>query len=46
MLELRFPAKFKKDYKRIKRQGKDLSKLERTFEASVYQEALPDTIHA
>ena len=28
MMELRFTAKFKKDYKRIKRQGKDISKLE------------------
>ena len=33
MLELRFTAKFKKDYKRVKRQGRDLSKLERTLEA-------------
>ena len=40
MLELRFTAKFKKDYKRIKRQGKDLSKLERTLEALVRQEVL------
>ena len=32
MLELRFTAKFKKDYKRVKRQGKDLSKLGRTLE--------------
>ena len=29
MMELRFTAKFKKDYKRIKKQGKDLSKLDR-----------------
>lgn len=28
MLELRFTAKFKKDYKRIQKQGKDLAKLE------------------
>ena len=42
MLELRFTTKFKKDYKRIKRQGKDLSKLERTLEALVCQEVLPD----
>ena len=41
MLELRFTAKFKKDYKRIKRQGKDLSKLESTLEALVHGEALP-----
>ena len=42
MLELRFTAKFKKDYKRIKRQGKDLSKLESTLEALARGEALPD----
>ena len=40
MLELRFTAKFKKDYKRVKRQGKDLSKLERTLETLVRGEAL------
>ncbi|WP_308622800.1 type II toxin-antitoxin system YafQ family toxin [uncultured Enorma sp.] len=44
MLELRFTAKFKKDYKRIKRQGKDLSKLERTLEALVRQEVLPEAM--
>ena len=44
MLELRFTAKFKKDYKRVKRQGKDLSKLERTLEALVRGEALPDAM--
>ena len=32
MLELRFTSKFKKDYKRLKRQGKDLAKLEATLE--------------
>lgn len=32
MMELRFTAKFKKDYKRIKRQGKDISKLESALE--------------
>ena len=35
MLEPRFTAKFKKDYKCVKRQGKDLSKLERTLETPV-----------
>ena len=44
MLELRFTAKFKKDYKRIKRQGKDLSKLESTLEALARGEALPDSM--
>ena len=44
MLELKFTAKFKKDYKRVKRQGKDLSKLERALETLVRGEALPDTM--
>ena len=44
MLELRFTAKFKKDFKRIKRQGKDLSKLERALEALMRQEVLPETM--
>jgi mRNA interferase YafQ len=39
MLGLRFTAKFKKDYKRVKRQGKDLSKLESTLEALARGEA-------
>lgn len=44
MLELRFTAKFKKDYRRIKRQGKDLSKLEATLEALVHGEGLPEAM--
>lgn len=44
MLELRFTAKFKKDYKRIKRQGKDPSKLETTLEALVRGKNLPDAM--
>lgn len=44
MLELRFTSKFKKDYKRIKRQGKDLSKLEATLEALVRGESLPEAM--
>ena len=44
MLELRYTAKFKKDYKRVRRQGKDLSKLERTLETLVREEALPDAM--
>ena len=44
MLELRFTAKFKKDCKRVKRQGKDLSKLEWALEKLVRGEALPDTM--
>ena len=45
MPELRLTAKFKKDYKRVKRQGKDLLKLERTLETLVRGEALPDAMH-
>lgn len=44
MLELKFTAKFKKDYKRVKRQGEDLSKLERTLETLVRGEALPNAM--
>ena len=44
MMELRFTTKFKKDYKRIKRQGKDLSKLEATLEALVCGQALPEAM--
>ena len=45
MLGLRFTSKFKKDYKRVKKQGKDLSKLERTLEALMREEALPNAMH-
>lgn len=44
MMELRFTTKFKKDYNRIKRQGKDLSKLEVTLEALVCGQALPEAM--
>ena len=44
MLELRFTAKFKRDYKRIKKQGKDISKLEATLEALVREEDLPEAM--
>ena len=44
MLELRFTAKFKRDYKRIKKQGKDLSKLESVLEALVREEDLPEAM--
>lgn len=43
-MELKFTAKFKKDYKRIKRQGKDISRLESTLEALVHGEALPEAM--
>ena len=32
MLELKFTAKFKKDYKRAKKQGKNLAMLEEILE--------------
>lgn len=41
MLELKFTAKFKKDYKRAKKQGKDLEKLEKILEKLVCREELP-----
>lgn len=44
MMELRFTTKFKKDYKRIKRQGKDLSKLESVLEALVCGRTLPESM--
>ena len=44
MLELRFTTKFKKDYKRIKRQGKDIAKLESALEVLVRGEALPEVM--
>ena len=44
MLELKFTAKFKKDYKRIKKQGTDIAKLESTLETLVYGESLPEAM--
>ena len=44
MLELRFTAKFKRDYKRIKKQGKGLSKLETTLEALMHGDDLPEAM--
>lgn len=41
MLELKFTAKFKKDYKRAQKQGKDLKKLEKILEKLVCREELP-----
>lgn len=41
MLELEFTTKFKRDYKRIKRQGKDLGKLRTVLVALQRGEALP-----
>lgn len=44
MMELRFTTKFKRDYKRIKRQGKDIAKLESALEVLVRGEALPEVM--
>lgn len=44
MLELRFTSKFKKDYECLKRQGKDLVKLEATLEMLVRGEALSESM--
>lgn len=44
MMELRFTSKFKKDYRRIKRQGKDIAKLESALEALLLGEALPESM--
>lgn len=44
MLELRFAAKFKRDYERAKERGKDISKLELTLEALLRGEALPEAM--
>ena len=44
MMELRFTAKFKRGYKRAKKRGKDISKLELTLEALVRGEALPEAM--
>ena len=44
MLGLSFTSKFKRDYKRIKKQGKDLAKLEVVLETLVRGEPLPDAM--
>ena len=43
-MELRFTAKFKRDYERAKKRGKDISKLESALEALVRGEALPEAM--
>ena len=42
MYQLKFTAKFKKDFKRIKRQGKDLSKLRAALELLMQGQPLPE----
>lgn len=41
MLELEFTARFKRDYKRAKKQGRDLAKLRAVLEALQRNEVLP-----
>lgn len=43
MLSLEYTAKFKKDYKRAKRQGRDLGKLRKVLELLVRQTELPQS---
>ena len=44
MLGLRFTAKFKRDYRRVKRQGKNITKLESVLETLVRGESLPEVM--
>ncbi len=44
MLHLEFTTKFKKDFKRIKKQGKDLEKLKVAFKLLQTQSDLPTTL--
>lgn len=44
MLEIQFTSKFKKDYKRIKKQGKSLEKLEVVLEMLAKEEVLPESL--
>ncbi len=42
MLEIKFTNRFKRDYKRIKKQGKDIAKLREVLNVLANQEALPE----
>ena len=42
MYEIKYTSKFKKDYKRVKRQGRDLSKLENALMALQRGDALSE----
>jgi len=42
MLEIKFTNRFKRDYKRIKKQGKDSAKLREVLNAIANQEAFPE----
>ena len=45
MLRIDYTVKFKKDYKRIKKQGKDLGKLKDALTRLANQEKLPESMH-
>jgi len=45
MLELKFTSKFKKDYKRIKKQGLNVDELREVLDRLCHQETLPSKMH-
>ncbi len=45
MLRIDYTTKFKKDYKRVKKQGKDLGKLKSVLIRLANQEKLPESMH-
>ena len=45
MLELQFTARFKKDFRRAKKQGRDIALIERTLELLAREEPLPAELH-
>jgi mRNA interferase YafQ len=45
MLEIEFTAKFKHDFKKIKKQGKDISKLTAVLDILAKQSPLPERMH-
>ncbi len=45
MLDIKFTAKFKKDFKKAERQGKDMSKLHGILDLIAHQKPLPKRIH-
>lgn len=44
MLELKFTAKLKKDFKMAKKQGRDMTKLRDVLELLSYRKSLPETM--
>lgn len=45
MLEIKFTSKFKKDFKKAKNQGRDISKLREVLNKLACQESLPEKMH-